>query len=693
MHISADGADLHRVENRAFFKGDVEIINGDLSIKADAAEYDRTTGIFDAQGNVFLQQPTLRMTSTQLTYDTQNEKGSATDVKYRLLDRAARGNASTATVTGSDLSDYTQVSYTTCKPGNEDWILNATEMELDKGTGVGQAKNVSVSFKGVPFFYTPYISFPIDDRRKSGVLIPSIGTSENTGVDISVPYYFNIAPHMDATITPRIMSKRGLMLGGEFRYLAKNFDGEIRAEVLPSDKERTAGESKDRGALSLQASGTPASRWRYDFDINHISDDDYLEDFGSSLAAVSSRHQERRGDIRYQGEGWNFLGRVQNYQTIDKTIAAVDQPYERLPQLLATLNRPDQAYGLTYHLKTEYVSFGHTSDTKVAGDRITIRPGISLPLRRAWGFITPKISIDHTAYNLDNQTVGLSSSPNRTLPTLSMDGGLIFERDTNLFDTALTQTLEPRLYYLYTPKEDQSELPEFDTTEYDFSFANLFRENRFNGTDKIGDANQLTTALTTRFLEAGSGKELAQASIGQIFYFRDREIQLQSASSTKETDDSSSLAAAISANLGDNWRTNVGIQWNPHKDSDATEKSSAGLHYKDSSNRIVNATYRLTNSSIEQTDISARWPFTHSLTAVGRWNYSLLHNETMEAFAGVEYSNCCWTTRFVARDYRSSIDDTSNLAFLIQLELKGLTSIGSKVDKFLEDGILGYPAN
>lgn len=689
LHISSDGADLRRRENKAYFDGNIEFDSGNQHIEADHAEYDRNSGILDATGNIFFQQSNLRLTSSTITYDTQQKKGAAEGVEYRLLDRSARGHATTAQVDGKDLSSYQQVSYTTCRPGNEDWILKAAEMELNKQTGVGEAKDVKVSFKGVPFFYLPYITFPIDDRRKSGVLTPTIGSSNNTGIDISIPYYFNIAPQMDATVTPRIMSKRGLMLGGEFRYLASRFSGEVRGEVLPSDNEQSSSETQDRGALSLKARGNPADRWHFDFDINHVSDEDYLEDFGSSLAAISTRHQERRGDLIYQGDGWSFLGRLQNYQTIDKTIAREDRPYDRLPQLLVALERPNQAFGLTYHLQAEYVSFAHDAKTKVAGDRVNINPGISLPMRRSWGFLTPKVSLAHTTYRLDNQTVGADSSPNRTVPTFSLDSGLIFERDANLFGSALTQTLEPRLFYLYTSKEEQSEIPDFDTTEFDFSFANLFRENRFSGSDKIGDANQLTTALTSRFLDRQSGEELARASIGQIFYFRDREVQLQSATGATN-DDSSSIVAEVSANLGPHWRAQAGVQWNPHTDNDQTEKSALGLHYRDEANRIFNATYRLTNGSIEQTDLSAHWPVSHNLSVVGRWNYSLLHEETMEVFGGVEYSNCCWTTRFVARDYKSSAEDTSNLTFFIQLELKGLTSIGDKVDKLLERGILGY---
>ncbi|MCW8891258.1 MAG: LPS assembly protein LptD, partial [Sedimenticola sp.] len=289
----------------------------------------------------------------------------------------------------------------------------------------------------------------------------------------------------------------------------------------------------------------------------------------------------------------------------------------------------------------------------------------------------------------ENQTVGLNDSPSRTLPTLSIDSGLYFDRSTSWFGNSVTQTLEPRLFYLYTPKEDQSDIPDFDTSNNGFSFANLFSENRFSGPDKVGDANQLTTALTSRNLSAETGEELFRASIGQIFYFRDRDVQLQS-SGAVVNEDSSSVVADVSAKLSTNWRMQAGIQWNPHASQNETENSAFGLHYLDDKQRILNLTYRYTNGSIEQTDLSGRWPISSKLHAVARWNYSILHGKTMESFAGIEYDSCCWITRFVMRDYRSDANSEGNLAMFLQLELKGLTSLGDKIDQFLERGILGY---
>ncbi|WP_260292168.1 LPS-assembly protein LptD [Sedimenticola hydrogenitrophicus] len=687
--IEADAADLYRSEGRADFSGNVQVEHANERLQADHVTYLKGGNTLDAEGNVYLEQPGLRVTGSEMHYNLNTRQGSAEQAEFRLTDPLARGNAGTAEILNTDQSRYSDVRYTTCPPGNSDWQVEAEEIEIDQASGVGVARHAKLRFKGVPFIYLPYATFPIDDRRKSGFLPPTIGSSENSGADASIPYYFNIAPHLDATFTPRIMSKRGILLGGEFRYLTERNKGEVRGELLPSDSERGPGENSTRGALNMLLNGTPAPRWSYDINLNYVSDNDYLDDLGASLAATSVQHQERRGDVQYFGDGWSFLGRAQQFQTIDSTIALNDRPYSRLPQLLLNLEKPDQAMGLTYHLRSEYVHFGHSSDNKVKGERFDLQPGVSLPLRRPWGFLTPKLSLHHTRYSLENQTPGLSDNPSRTLPTLSLDSGLYFDRGGNWFGNAITHTLEPRLYYLYTPKEDQSDLPDFDTGALDFSFANLFRENRFSGVDKVGDANQLTTALTTRGLSSASGEELFRASIGQIFYFRDREVQLISSGAVPQ-EDSSSIVAEVAARLSREWRMQAGLQWNPHASGNETERGAFGIHYLDERRRILNLTYRYTNGSIEQTDLSARWPITHRLHAVGRWNYSLLHETSMETFAGVEYESCCWVSRFVVRDYRTDANADGNLALFLQLELKGLTSLGDKIDQFLERGILGY---
>jgi LPS-assembly protein len=682
--IESDSADLHRKEDLAIFKGNVRVKNNQDYLEADEVHYNRKDDSLDASGNVLVEQDGLRFTSDETHYLIGQSQGTARKVEYRLLDRAARGSAETVQIVDQDVSHYTNVNYTTCAPGNDGWVIEANEMSIDRASGMGTASNARVRFKGVPFIYLPKVSFPIDDRRKSGLLVPSVGYSSDNGLDIELPYYLNIAPNMDATLIPRIMSERGLMLGGEFRYLQERHKGEIRADYLPSDNTVAAGESDSRGSFAMQAGGDPAPRWRYDINLNYISDDDYLDDLGGSLAVSSARHLERRGDVRYYGDGWDFLGRVQQYQTIDENIAATDEPYSRLPQLLFNLDRPHQATGLNYHLRAEYVQFDHTLDSKETAQRIDLQPGVSYPMRETWGFLTPRLSLRHTSYSFDNHT---TNSHSRTLPTFSLDGGLYIDRDTSWFGQP-TQTLEPRLFYLYTPEENQDVIPAFDTDDLEFSFANLFRENRFSGADRVGDANQLTTAVTTRVLSDRSGDELFRASLGQIFYFADREVQMPSVS---DADDSSSaIVAEVASRINQNWRVSAGIQWNPHADDNETERSAFSVNYHDDRDRIFNLAYRYTDGIIEQADLSTRWPISHNLHAVARWDYSLLHNQTMEAFGGIEYGDCCWVTRIVARQYRNDADDEMDTAILLQLELKGLTSLGEKLDQFLERGILGY---
>ncbi len=689
--IDADGALLEPGQNRILFEGDVQVRRGQRMVEADRIIYDQGNGILTASGQVYLEQPRLRLTAERARLDLEREQGEMERVGYRLTDRGARGEAARARLDDPQRSHLEQVTYSTCAPGNDAWQLEADTLDLDRETGVGVARNARLRLKGVPFLYLPYATFPIDDRRKSGFLAPSVGDSDRSGYDLATPYYFNIAPNMDATLTPRYLSKRGLMLGGEFRYLQPRHHGRLRAEILPSDSAVADGDNRTRGAFSYQAGGSPAPRWGFDVNLNYASDKYYLDDLGNSLAVTSARQLERRADLTYKGDGWTALARTQYFQTVDPDIASIDRPYIRLPQLLFDLNRPDQARGLTYLLRAEYVNFDHSDDTKVKGHRIDLAPSLALPLYRPWGFFTPKATLRYTKYQLDNQQAGWDSSPDRALGTLSLDGGLFFERSANWFDTALLQTLEPRLFYLYTPYQDQSELPDFDTARVEFSFASLFRENRFSGADRVGDANQVTAALTSRTLSRESGQELFRASIGQIYYFRDRLVQLPGVAI--RDDGSSSVVGELAARLGANWSSRASFQWNPHKSSRATEKAALSLHYQDGRDRLVNLSYRMTDQVLEQTDLSGRWPLGPRVTLVGRWTYSLRNEVTNLAFAGIEYDSCCWRLRLVAQQLLTSIDAEPSNSILLQFELKGLASLGQRVDDYLEQNITGYHAN
>lgn len=683
-YITADSAEVSQKEEVGTFTGNVEVQHGNELVEADEIHYNKIDDTLDARGNVYYEKADIRFTSSSGTLNLTTSQGHLEDVDYRLTDRMARGTASQVEIEDRERSYYQDPTYTTCRPGNSDWVLQAEEMDINKATGVGEARHARVSFMGVPFLYTPWATFPIDDRRKSGLLTPTIGQSEETGFDVSIPYYLNLAPNYDATITPRIMSKRGLMLAGELRYLQENHQGEISGEVLPNDSEQESGEESTRGAFSLEGTGQLAPRLGYKLDINHVSDDNYLEDFGGSLSVSSARHQEQRGDLLYQGDYWSLLGRAQHFQTLDDTLTKEQRPYHRLPQILLQARRPNQAFGLTYGLRGEYVRFDKKD--AVRGDRFDLHPSISLPMRETWGFLIPKLSARYTSYRLQDETTGNPDSPSRTLPMLSIDSGLFFDRSTEWFGKTVAQTLEPRLFYVLIPEENQDDIPLFDTSNRSFGFNNLFRENRFNGTDRIGDTNQLTLALTSRTMI--EGREIVRASLGQIVYFTDRDVQLPN--EPVEDDNSSALVGDLTARLTDNWSTRANLQWNPHAGEHKTEKNSLQFHYKDQDQRIFNLAYRYTQRLVEQTDMSARWPIGNRLHLLARWNYSWMHDLTMESFGGIEYDGCCWKIRGVVRNYVNDVDEGANTAFFIQLELKGLSSFGSDIDTLLERGILGY---
>lgn len=687
MLIDADGSVLEQTKNQVLLQGNVQVRQQERYMEADSVLYKHTEETLDAEGNIYLEQAGLRMSAAKAHLKLASDQGELEQISYRLSDRGARGDADSASFESRDLYHFKNINYTTCAPGDDGWQLEASELDIDQASGTGTAYHARLRFMGVPFLYLPYASFPIDDRRKSGFLVPSIGESDRSGADVSVPYYFNIAPNMDATLTPRIMSKRGIMLGGEFRYLQEKYKGEIRAEILPDDRE-VENHNTTRGALSLQASANPAPGWSFDTDINYVSDNDYLDDLGDSLAVTSSRHLERVGQLRYTAEDWSLLGRTQYFQTIDEEISLEDRPYSRLPQLLFELNKPRQAFGLTYHLASEYVYFGHSDNDIVKGHRFDLQPAISLPLSRSWGYVTPKASIRYTRYDLENQTPGEDDSPDRLLPTFSLDSGLFFERSGSWFGQSIIQTLEPRLFYLVTPYKSQDELPNFDTADTTFTFPSLFLENRFSGSDKIGDANQLTAALTSRILSDETGTELLRASIGQIFYFRDRKVQLEGDAVDDES--SSSVIAELASRINREWSMRAGIQWDPHIGHDSIEKGLFSLRYNDDGKRIFNTEYNYTPDKVEQTDISGRWPLGNRWSLVGRWTFSHLFNETVQAFAGVEYDSCCWRVRLIGRQLLTDIDNDPENAILVQFQLKGLGGWGEASDQFLEDNISGY---
>jgi len=701
IDVKADDVQLVN-EGLSVFSGDVEVSRGGQELKSDRASYNRISGDVTAQGNVQIRDSDIILNAEQAEWSLTNGKGSMIEAQYRLREGHARGNARYAQRQGTSLTKLKDASYTTCAPGDNAWELKAAKVDLDHEKSEGVARDVVVRVADIPVFYTPYISFPLNDERKSGFLTPSVGASNDTGFDVRTPYYWNISPNKDATITPRYMAERGLMLNGEFRYLEQNHRGTIDAAFLASDgmKYRDNDDDilnpyrdEDRKHFSWRHNSRFTSGWNANIDYNYVSDKAYLEDFGSNLSLTSTTHINRDVNVNYSADNWSITGRLQGYQTV---IEDVSKPYQRLPQLLFQSYLPDQALGLSYGMKAEYVDFDHAS--KVDGQRFNIEPSVSLPLRSTYGFITPRIALHHTQYDLEENDGSLTdSSPSRTVAISSIDSGLFFERELSFSDSSYLQTLEPRAFYLYIPEKNQSDIPLFDTGLRTFSMGQLFSYNRFSGADRIGDANQLTLALTSRIIDQETGREKLRATIGQIQYFDDREVSVNNATVLPDsaTRSQSDYIAEVVASITQEWSARAKIQWDPSGDTNSL--SAASLTYRGQKGALLNVSHRYRRDTkgsvdgLEQFDISTHIPLSNNWSIVGRWYYSIKDDRTLESLAGIEYDSCCWATRLVARDYINTVEDLDrNLGIFLEVELKGLGNFGKKTANLLEKSVLGY---
>ncbi len=651
-------------------------------LEADRITYHQEEGRIDAEGNLLYTSPEVLVDGDRGTFFPDTDSGDVEHADYALPDMHARGSASSVELDGRDWQTLKDVSYTTCAINSTDWEIFAKKVDLDQKDGTGTARHAKVELKGVPVLYTPYLSFPLDDRRKSGLLVPKFGTTEETGVDISVPYYWNIAPNRDATIVPRYMSKRGIMLGGEFRYRSLNHKGELTGEYLPSDDDFN---NEDRYLIGINHRGNPLPRVETTVKASKVSDDFYFDAFGTNLVETSQTNLQRTATAAYHGRGWNLGIMAQNFQTIDPTIKDKNRPYEQLPTVVFDVAPARRLLGLKFEADAEANNFKHSGNVLVEGNRFDIQPRLSLPVYRPGWYVDPAVSVRYTAYNLDKNTTNGNDNPSRTTPVVSLDAGTFFERTSRWGDTDFVQTLEPRLFYLYVPFDNQDDIPVFDTGEYDFNYWTLFRENRFSGPDRMGDANQLALALTSRFLNPASGIQQLSVSVGSLLYFRDRKVTLPG--EPVETSNSSSIIGELTLGLTRDWSARAETQWSPSESQ--SELNSVHLQYRKGARQLVNLGYRYRRGIEDQTDISMLWPLGNNWHMVGRWYYSLKDNTTLEALGGLGYESCCWTVQLVGRSYIRSLD-TRQKAIFLQVELKGLGRLVNTVDKALERGILGY---
>ena len=682
VHFEAGSIEAQLIpEPRASMSGGVLVRRGDRLAGAESADYDPETRSLHLQGDVNYRDPDSEIfsQSADFAYDTGQIRFE--DAEFLLSKSNSRGAAGVLQISQDGTLDLENVNYTTCPPGSNDWLIEAGSINLDTGTGVGTARNVKLRFQGVPIFYFPYLSFPISDERKSGVLTPTIGSAGRSGNEISMPYYWNIRDNYDATFSPRWLSDRGLQLGTEFRYLTERNNGRAVFEIL--DDSQT---NESRHHFFLEHQTLFDNGWRNVIDIDEVSDAQYFEDLGGTLSLSSTTHLNRNVQIDFFGEHWALFAQVQDYQTLDETILQTDQPYQRIPQIRVSGLYPEQFLGLNLGFSGELVNFDR--DTGVTGWRLDAAPAIELPVERPGWFIKPAVILEHTRYQLEDRLPGQSSNPNRTLPIASVDTGMILER-TMKRSGRLLQTIEPRLLYVYVPFRDQTELPVFDTISPDLNFVQLYQKNRFLGVDRIGDTSQVSVGITSRILDIDTGEELVSATIGQSLYLIDQRVTLPD--QPVPIANSSDYIAEIRFLLFQNFNFDLGHQWG--SEGQGTTQSQARLQYRPQSNKVLNLAYRFRRDSLEQGDISMSWPITRNWNFVGRYNYSFRDRESLEQFYGFEYESCCWGLRMVSRRFLSTRDGTRDTSFGLQLVLKGMSSVGTAADKMLERGILGYSSD
>jgi LPS-assembly protein len=677
--LEIDTKTFGAISNTEATLGELEIKYGQGKITAQGATVSQN-GDFDLTGRVEVTGPDVLVFGDDAHYDPDAETVSLAAAGFDMPTRPARGSAAQIEVTSESRISLASMLFTTCPPENVSWELSAKSAVLDVNGGVGIARGVKLDFKGVPVLYVPYFSFPINAERKSGFLTPDISSRDRTGFDLTVPYYLNLAPNYDLTLDPRYMSKRGMQIGSDFRYLLRNSRGEFGFEYLPDDEETNT----ERRYTNFRHESLFGLRDQIEVlsGFEEVSDDTYFEDLGTSLAVTSQTHLNRFVDLTFFAPNCSVLTRFQNYQTIDPELTEIDYPYERVPQMV--FGGRWGAGLLTFDSDTELVNFDRNVGT--TGWRFDSTQELSLRFARSGMFLTPAIALRQTNYWLDNAAPGEDDVLRRGLPIGSLDMGMTFERATERGRRSWLQTIEPRLLYVRVPFEDQSTLPVFDTIVPDFNLIQLFRKYQFVGPDRIADTDQLSFGVTTRLIDAVNGRERLTGTLGQTRYLNPQQVTLPGTAPVDTQ--ASDYVAEVAVGLRDAWAVDVGYQWN--SETSTTARTETRLEYRPKEDRVFGIGYRYRRDALEQGDVSLVWPLAQRWRLIGRYSYSFLDKERLEDFLGWEYEACCWRLRMVNRNYVSRRTGETDNSISIQLELKGLSQRVTSPDELLDRGILGY---
>lgn len=678
-------------------KGSAEVRRNTFVIKADALHYDQDTDMADAYGQVHLNNNGAVFSGPEAHMRVDSSEGFMAAPKYHFNVTGGSGSAERVDLLDTERSVFTKGTYTACScSDNPAWYLKGGEFDFDTGADEGVAYNSVLFFQGVPIFASPWLSFPLSGDRRSGILPPSYSVSSTNGFELSLPYYFNIAPNRDLTVTPRLISKRGVQLQSTFRYLSPTYSGSITGEFLPDDHLTHT----NRYALYIQHNQNFGNGFGGYIYYNKVSDNTYPEDLSSSVSQFLNGTQllyQQEAGLTYNNGPWSVLAREQHWQTLTPSVA----PYGREPQLNVKYAKYNVG-GFDYGAEADYTNFRITTGDLTQGQRVMFNPYVSYSVVGPGYFVTPKVQWHLASYNLNNISndvpVGTPKNFTESIPTLSFDTGLIFDRSVRLFGQDYIQTLEPRIYYVYTPYRNQASAPLFDTADSDFGLAEIFTPNTFVGNDRIADANRLTAAITTRFINPATGDERARFVIAQQYYFQDQRVTLlPTQTSTQATH--SDLILGASLKLGAGFASETAFQYNA--DNNQLVKTSVGFGFSPASGKVINVAYRYTranttldNTPINQVLISGQWPLTHRVYGVGRFNYDLGGHRIVDGLVGLQYDADCWTLGAGIQRYANGLNTSgqnqSSTRFLAQLTLKGLSTVDNGLIPAFRASVAGY---
>ena len=703
-------------------EGQAELRRHDTVIRADKLEFDQRNNEARAQGEVLVNRNGNRFEGPELQLTVDTNQGTFQKPTFSLLQSEGQGDASRVDFLDADRLSAFDARYSTCPrtpgaPWMPDWLIRATRVDLDNAQQTGTAVGGVLEFKGVPILGAPYFSFPLTDARKSGFLPPSINLDNVSGLEVSLPYYLNLAPNIDATLFPTLMSKRGLDLGGELRYLQPRWNGQVRAAYMPSDQLRDA----NRWGYSVQhnqaLTGAPSLRvlgldgaFGARLNLNRVSDDNYWRDFPRSSTSLTTRLLASEGVLSWGRGPWSFSAGAYRWQTLQDIEAPIIPPYDRLPSLAARYVQNDFTLaglrGWDATLLTEYTRF--RADRLLTGQANGQRTLAVADISRRWEtpgwYVKPRFQLHTTQYRFDTALSDGSLSASRALPTFSVDSGMVFERGASYFGRAFTQTLEPRAFFTHTPFRDQSRLPNYDSGANDFNFASIYSENVFVGNDRIADTHALTLGASSRLLDPDTGAEVVRLGVAQRYLLRDQEVTLPGGTAQRERLSDVLLGARVQ--WDPRWQTDATVQFNP-KTREST-RTTLGARYAPSNFRVLNAAYRLQRGVSEQLDVGWQWPladFTGTPApaqgmpgrglgagrwySVGRINYSMPDRKIVDLVAGFEYDAGCWIGRMVLERLQVGTRD-ANQRILFQLEFSGFSRLGSNPLQSLKANIPRY---